>query len=110
MICPKCEQPTMWNPYLNDVELYICYNVKCNNFTRIKPKEDENMKKRLSVNQSVFIVLPDGVLKGVIRASLKRGMYKVQTFLGNVTVKDGKIYPESDFGRACNHYKSMYGV
>lgn len=110
MNCPKCNEPTMWNPYTTDIELYICYNIECNHHQRIKPKEDENMKKRLKVNQDVFVVIPEGILKGTIREAMTKGKYVVGTFLGNVTANEGKIYLRSDFGRACNLYESMYGV
>lgn len=109
MECPKCNQPTMWNPYINNPPLYICYNIECNYFTRIEPKEDENMKKRYKVGLNVYAVMPEGILKGIIVAALKKGQYSVQTFLGNITLNEGKVYPTNDFGRACNLYRSLYG-
>ena len=111
MNCPKCKQPTMWNPYIHDIELYICYNIQCNHHQRIKPKEEEDMslKKRMTVGLKVFIVIPEGVLKGVITKSMVKGMYVVQTFLGNITINEGKIYERNDFGRASNLYQSLHG-
>ena len=102
----------MWNPYLNDVELYICYNIQCNHHQRIKPKEEEDMslKKRLGVGLKVFIVIPEGVLKGVIREAMTKGRYSIETFLGNVTLNEGRLYTRDDFKRACNLYENVYGV
>ena len=112
MNCPKCNQPTMWNPYIRDIELYICYNIQCNHHQRIKPKEEEDMslKKRMKVGLKVFIVIPEGILKGVIRQSMAKGRYSVETFLGNITLTEGKLYKRDDFGKAVNLYQSMYGV
>ena len=111
MYCPKCNQLTMWNPYMNNVELYICYNIQCNHHQRIKPKEEEDMslKKRMKVGLKVFIVIPEGILKGVIKQSMVKGRYSIETFLGNITLNEGKIYERNDFGRASNLYQSLYG-
>ena len=68
-----------------------------------------SLKKRMKVGLKVFIVIPEGILKGVIKQSMVKGRYSIETFLGNITLNEGKIYERNDFGRASNLYQSLYG-
>jgi hypothetical protein len=68
-----------------------------------------SLKKRMKVGLKVFIVIPEGILKGIIIEAMTKGQYSVKTFLGNVTINEGKIYERNDFGRASNLYQSLHG-
>lgn len=67
------------------------------------------MKKRLNLGHC-FIVLKDGVIRGRITKAMNKGLYVVETFLGNVTIMESKIFKPKDFVKACQMYERLYGV
>jgi hypothetical protein len=68
------------------------------------------MKQRLRVGLSCYVVLPGGILRGSVVASMKKGKYSVRTFLGNVTVSEPKIFELGKFMEACKVYENWYGA